>query len=323
MADTGLREKVVGFEKESSRLGLETAANWIAPEASTEFQVDRALLEDNGVRDIKEKFPSVNGLKSINGSISNLPVEQGANIGDLLYAVLGKAGTAGTEGDGAFSHVFTPATVVIPPTYSFHVDRGAVLGVKGYNGCLISKMTLTQAFNERLMMNADIIGLNEAAGNMGSPSFADPNPFTFDQIDSIKLTTVDHKLNITNFTINIANQAKLKQVLSGSDVSADIVCNDGIMVDGTFDAYLINLTERDKFVAGTISDLVITYVGDIIGGANPYKLIIDIHKIEYTAFPFGEVEGMFGATVNFKGVYSTGDSQTITVTVWNAQSGNY
>jgi len=324
MADTGIREKVVAFEKESTRLTLETAANWIAPESSTEFQVDRVLLEDNGTRDIKEKFPSVVGPKAVSGSIVNLPVEQDANLGDLLFAVLGGQGASpGSLGDGGYSHVFTPATVIIPPTYSFHVDRGAVLGVKGYNGCLIKKMTLNQEQGERLMMNAEIIGLNEATGNVGSPSFSDPDPFTFDHISSIALATVDNKANIVSFSINIDNQAKLKTPINGVVTPSDINCVDGVLVDGTFNTYMVNETERDKYVAGSVSDLVITYIGKVIGGAITYKITIDIHKIEYQAYPFGDINGMFGASVAFNAVYSTGDSQTITVTIQNAQSGSY
>ncbi len=324
MADTGIREKVIGVEEETTRMTLKNASRWIAPESSSEFQLDREYLEDNGVRDIKEKYPSVDGRVRVSGSIANLPVEQGNNFGVLLNNVLGKnAGAGSDKTNGVYEHVFTPATSILHPTLSFHVDRGAVLGVKGYNACLITKMTLTQAFNERLMMNADVIGINEASGTIGSPSFSDPNPFTFDQISTLKLGGTEHQANITNFTLNINNNGRLKEVLDGNAYASDVICTDGIMVDGTIDIIFESVTERDKFVAGTVSDFVITYIGDVVAGGITYKLIFDIHKVEYTAFPFGENDGLFGSSIAFRGVYSTGDTQTFTATVWNTQSATY
>ena len=322
MADTGIREKVVGVGKEGTRLTLTAATRWLAPESGSEFQMTRALLEDNATRDIKEKFPSVLGRKFASGSIVNLPVEQNNDFALLVDSVMGKNAGAGSVQTDAYVHVFTPATVLIPDTLSFVVDRGGVIADKGYNGCLVKKLSLSQEADERLMCNAEIIGLNEAAGTIGSATFADPNPFKFSDVSSIAIGGASNGANVTAWSMEIDNQAKLKNVLDGNETSSDIICVDGIVVTGTFQIYFVDSTERDKFVAGSTSDIVITYIGDKIS-TDSYRLIIDAHKLQYNAYPWGDMNGMFGASVSFNGYYSTGDTQTLTITIWNTQSAAY
>lgn len=321
MGVASIREKVVGLKKEGTRFTAESAATvWLAPDGSSEFTPAPELLEDVGVRDIKAKFPSILGRIAGTGAINGLPVDDD-NIGELMYSLLGSESSA-QDGGTAYTQTLTENAGVEYPVYTMFMDRGASLGVKAYEGCQVNKISLEQAENERLMATVEVIFKRETSGSMGSPTFVNPTPFVFNMLN-LKLGGVA-QTNVKNLSLSIDNQAHPTLVLNESRYLDNIVADAGLLIEGSFNLYLHSNTEYDKFMSNTTTYLQLKWVGAQIASTGYYSTLdINLYKIEYTAYPYGELDGLFGAAVTFRAVYSTSDSKQIQVEMTNTDSSGY
>ena len=85
MALFATERKTFGFKKEASRgIGEAAPAKFLAVGADSEFHYSTALIADEKIRGLKERFPSVAGILSGTGNLNSIDVEA-ATIGDLLF----------------------------------------------------------------------------------------------------------------------------------------------------------------------------------------------------------------------------------------------
>lgn len=245
----------------------------------------------------------------------------GANIANGAAAILGYTAddTAGLTyvSDNAvkyaFKHTFTRGGTIQRPGYTFFMDRG--LSVKKYNLTTVKKMTMTVPVDNLISMEADVLFQTEAAGSIGSPAYPTNEYLGFNGA-TIKLGGVTNS-DIHNLTLNIDNGAKIQRTLNQSQDVADILVAGKFMLDGSFTIFFQDEVERAKFLANTSNTLRITMVSDVIQGTYKYTVDVNLYRIHYKAYPFGEQDGLLAAKVDFTGVYSSTDGKAIQVDVTN------
>lgn len=301
-----------GYKKEAVRLTAETTpTSWFGVDPGSEINHRLVLLEDKGLRGVKATFPSKAGMLITDGKIA-MPLRT-AFIGAFLQMILGNASTAATAEATAYKHTFVLPTSTQPPTYTFFVDRS--LGVKKYNGCAVKKLSMKSGADGFIQVDTDIIGLTEAAGSIGSPSYAaETIPLTY-QHGIVKLGGVT-MTNIKEWALSIDTGLFAKRN-PGSQVASDVIAPGQMKIEGNMTIYFENETERAEFLVATKNALEFLITGDVIGTGVSEALNITIPKIAYKAFPYGEVDGMLGAQVVFEAEYDTATSKLVTVDLTN------
>ena len=74
-------------------------------------------------------------------------------------------------------------------------------------------------------------------------------------------------------------------------------------------------TERNKFVNKTASRLQVNLTGALIDGTTNNQFNVRLPKIEYVAVPFADLDGVIGASVEFKAIYGQNATGTGVVVV--------
>jgi hypothetical protein len=213
----------------------------------------------------------------------------------------------------AFKHTFTRGTSIQRTAYTLFMDRG--LSVKKYNLGTTKKFMITVPVDNLITMEADVLFKTEASGSIGSPAYP-TNAFLGFNHATIKIGGVANT-DIHNLQVSFDNSAKLQRTLSQSQDGADILAAGKFMIDGSFTIFFQDEVERAKFLANTSNTLQVTMAGDTIQGTYKYTVDLNLYRIHYKAYPFGEQEGLLAAKVDFTGVYSSTDSKAIQVDVTN------
>lgn len=318
MANYLVEDKVFGVKREASRGDAETsAARYIPVSRDSEFEYKPDLLADEGLRGSKNDFPPDTGRIGCTGSVETYM--RANEIGEFFLSALGAVSTTTPDISNCPSgrqHVFTLGSACdTNPLYTWFVDREQ--DVKSYNGCGISKLSLSGGFNDRAILKADIVGKseNEPVPAM-SPSWATDTPLLY---NNATVTLASGITYMREWAINIDTGLIVKAGLSGSQDIDDVLFGK-CKVDGSFVIYFENETERDKAIANTASDLTISLVGGEVcpGTGVNYTCTIALYEIHYTAMPFNDIDGLIGLAATFGAFYSTGDSKMIDVTLINS-----
>lgn len=216
-------------------------------------------------------------------------------------------------GNRVYKHTFSLPTSVQPPTYTFFVDRN--MEVKKYNGIAVRKMALTGNADGFLQHECELLGLSEAAGDIGSPSYANElAPLVFHHV-TVKLGGTA-MTNIKEWNLSIDSGLFGKRN-PGSQVAVDVIAPGRLKIEGSLTVYFEDETERAKFLAATSNSLQFLCVGSEIGTSVFETLDITLPKILYKAFPYGELDGLLGAQCTFEAVYDTVTSKLINVDLTN------
>jgi len=227
-----------------------------------------------------------------------------ADTADLSSAIT-YTGTVNVQ--DCFKHTFIRSTGLSPQAYTFFMDRG--LNKLSYSLGVAKAIELSGDMTNALKLSADIIFKTEATSVATfTPTWAEPAPFMFHQTAFTLASTPN--TDIRKYSVKIDNQAIAKWCFIGDGSSdlTDIITPAVLKVSGSFEIYFENATERAKFLAATSSALVVTLTGAVINGTFYKKLVITIPKMIYTAFPYGELDGLLGASVAFEGKYNLGGS---------------
>jgi len=307
-----IEQKRIGFKKEATRLTAETTPTiWNAFDPESELDVISKLIEDSATRGIKASYPPLAGPLDIAGKISG-PV-RAQNIGELLQMLLGDAVSVQQGATAAYKHTWNNPTTIQIPTFTLFMDRS--LSVKKYNGCGVKKIALTQPVDGALTIDAEVLGLAEAAGSIGVPTFTESGILTHKDCTVKIAGSTDN--NVKSWVLNIDNGMLLKRSMNQSQAPQDIITPGRMVVDGTFLIYFENETERDKFVANTTTTLQFLIEGAIIASTFKYTVDVNVYDVRYTAFPWGAEEGLLAAAVTWTGYYSTGSSKLLQVDLTN------
>ncbi len=239
----------------------------------------------------------------------------GANKANSIRATLGFADTDDTGSLSyvsdnvvvpVYKHSFKRGTGIQMPSYSMFMDRG--LSKKVYNLCCAKSLKLSGSMDGKLKADVDLMFKSEGDGTAVTmtPTWEDPVPFMFFQTD-VKLGGVSD-VNIESWNLEIDNQSVEQRTLNQSQEVKDILAVGRLLVKGGYEVYFENETERAKFLANTQQSLQVVLTGGLIKTGSNFKLDIQLARIHYDAFPFGEKNGLLGAVVAFNGYYKVGGS---------------
>ena len=320
MALFATERKTFGFKKEASRgVGEAAPAKFLAVGADSEMHYATALIPDEKIRGLKERFPSVAGALAGTGNINAIDVEA-STIGDLLFGCLGAVATTQPDAGGAptvFQHNFTRLNALQMPSFSYFVDRG--LSVKRYPLSVIKKLVFKGTVNGKAQVDADLLFKTEEAVASFAPSYGIPKPLMFFQTD-FKVEGVSD-INVKSWSVSIDNNSEVLRSYNLSRDARDIVTKKPFEIDGSFELFFESETQRAKFLAGTAAALNIILTGDILQGTQKAKLELSMQEVKYSAYPFGNVDDLLGAAVAFHAEFDPILQRSVEVILTNQVSG--
>lgn len=211
-----------------------------------------------------------------------------------------------------FKHTFTRNAAIERVGYTFFIDRG--LSVKKYNLSTVKKLQLNIPVDNIVMMEADVLFKTEASGSIGSPAFPTNEYLGFNHAD-ISIGGSGNT-DIHNLVVNIDPGSKILRTLNQSQDIANILASGKFMIDGSFTIYFQDETGRTKFLANTSTTMQVELVGSALG-TQYFKVDLNLYRVHYKAYPFGEQDGILAAKVEFSAVYSSSDTKAIQVAVYN------
>ena len=311
-----IEQKIFGLGKESVTRGTAAAPSvWLPVAKDTEMIYKLNLVKDEQVRDILEVFPSKAGIKDGTGKISGVDVDA-TNIGEILFSLMGKRADAQEGATVAYSHKFTKdSTVLQNQSYTFYVGRG--LSAKQYSLGVVKSVAMKGTVDGKAKLDADVLFQTETTDSAAiTPTWVDPTPFMFYNTQ-IKTGGSADITTIKDWNLTIDNQSFAKRVLNQSQDIVDVVTAGKLQVSGGFTAYFEDEARRTLFLAATSTTLEIICTGGAIATPYNYSLDINMPHILYTAYPFGEVDGLLGAAVTFDAYYDVATSETIDITLIN------
>lgn len=291
--------KIFGFKKETSRgVGESAPGKFLAVGAESEFNYKAALIADDKIRGLKERFPSSPGIKEGTGTLVAIDVEA-ATIGDLLLGGLGSVASAQPDAAHAptvYRHTFSRLNSISMPSFSFFIDRG--LSVKRYPLSVIKKLNFTGAVDGKALVSADVLFKTEEAASAFTPTYGSPKPLMFFQTD-FKIDGVSD-VNVKSWSLHIDNGSAPHRTLNLNRDVKDILSPGRFAIDGGFEIYFETEAQRQKFLDATSAALDIVLTGDIIEGTFKNQLEFTMPEVRYSAFPFGNLENLLGAAVTFE-----------------------
>lgn len=304
--------KALGIAKESVRGTAEAApARFLAIAKGDPFDYVPEVIEDEQLRGSKIRIKPQQGRKNGTGRIS-LDAEP-HSIGEILLGILGQVSSAQQGATTAYKHTFTKMATLQHPSYTTFIDWG--IGVKEYNMTTFKSLTLTQADGGILKAAVDLMFKAEATAAAITPTWIVPAPFTFNMLD-VKIATVSD-VNVRDFSLVIDNGAYAQKNFNQSQDIADFLVKDKPKITGSFTVWFASEAERVKFLANTATTLELVWTGSQISGAYYNALDINLYQVHYKAFPFGFVDGILAATVNFEAYYSIDNSKEIQIDLTN------
>jgi hypothetical protein len=314
----------VGLGKETTWGTAVAASDYLrfASEGINE-EIEQILSESIG--GIVDESASFEGAHTISGDVS---FEVYPNIlGHLLRSALGAPVT--TQPDAlnnptVYQHVFTPvqsnfSNVCTLPPYTFEVHRDLEQAFQ-YAGGVVNELMLSFGSDNKIMQgSASIIAKALSLIAKTTPSFETTNPFLWDQAT----ITIGGSINtdIQTAEVGVQNSLEGRATLNGTKQISRIwrTGKRAFPVNLTFD--LKDMTEFNRFRSQSEVAAKIELVGPVISGSHNIKLVIDIPKLRYTAFPIN-VGGSETITAQVNGVakYDPASTSAMKFTLINTKS---
>lgn len=301
----------VGLAKESVRGTAESSpGSWIAVHPDSRMNYSAILLPDTSLRGTMSKWADAVVATQGDGIIK-FPL-RASDVGEFVHMLMGDPSSAQQGGTSAYLHTFTQASTLLPQSYTVFMDRN--IGVLKYNGCNVAELKVTGTPEDFIMVEASMMFLGEASGSIGSPSYVESEELTWQHVtfniagsSNTEVKSFEFSLKNGLFRKRVTAQSAAPEQLVATEYSAD--CN--------FVVYFENTTERDKFIAGTVTSIEAVIAGDTIASTYKYTLEILLDDFVYTAFPWGVEDGLIAAQVVGHAVYDTSNTRLFRVRVTN------
>jgi len=310
-------QKKFGFKKELSRGVSESApAKYLAVGAESEMTYNTALIPDEKLRGLKERFPSSAGIKEGKGSLAAIDLEA-ATIGDLLLGCLGSVSTAqpdATNSPTVYRHTFSRLNGLQMPSFTFFVDRG--ISVKRYPLTVLKKLAFSGAVDGKGQVSADVLFKTEEPSTSFTPTYQAPKPLMFFQTD-FKIDGVSD-VNVKSWSLNVDNGSVAQRTLNLTRDVKDIVSPGKFIIDGGFEIYFESEAQRQKFLDAGAAALEIDLTGDIIEDTFKNEVKFSLPEVRYSAYPFGAIEDLLGAAVTFNAEYKASAGHSLQAVLTNA-----
>lgn len=317
MALATSESRQLGLAKETARGTAEAAATkWRGITVDSELTYARNLIDDEAKRGISAKFAARAGTKVGQGTIK-FPV-RASEVGEFLHMLTDAPSSTLVGPSLAYSHVFTvPSSQIQPPSYTAWLDRGAAAVVKRYALCNVAALTFSGDQEGLAMMEAEMMFKAEDDDSTpGSPSYTLESEQIASYETTLKIDTVA-QAQIKDYSFKLENNLFPQRTLNGSADIKDLLAVGPHKLSGSFSIYLDTEAERAKFLAGTQLALDLVMTGQIIETVFPFSLTIAAPKAKYRAFPFGDMDGLLGAAVEFEAEYDFSTSRLYRATLVN------
>lgn len=307
--------KFLGLGKETTRGVAVNPTRFIAVTRDTEMEYRLTLIEDELIRGIFARFPPMPGIKEGTGTI-NIEV-QSDNIGEFLLSLLGRVVTT-SPATGVYLHTFDRhPTLITLPSYTIYLDRRLVR--KRYPLSVVKSITFTGTVDGKVTASISVLFKREEPAPEVIPTWTPPAPFMFYQT-FIKIADTLNLSDIKEWSLTIDNESIVKRTLSGSQDIDDILSFGKMLINGSMSIYFENEVEREKFLSNTATSLEILLEGATITGDHKNSIRFILPRVHYTAYPFGELDGMLGAAVTFNCYYSLPSAYAIKIELKNTVS---
>lgn len=315
MSNYSVFQKRFGLIKESTRGTAETTPTvWIQPLVDSEM-IYKLMYEQNAeIRGLNLGAPApiptyIDGQGKIKMYL------RPSELGEFFHMFIGDAVSAQQGGSAAYLHTFTPGAIIQPDSYTITVDRN--VSVKKYNFCQAKQIKITRAPGAPILFEADVMFDTEAAGSIGSPSFAQSNALTF-QHDTFQIAAGSNT-QVKNWEVTLDNGLiPLRTTGQKQGVSDFMVTEHKATVN--FTLYFASDTERDKFVAGSSSSIQITITGETIASSFKYQLDLLFDEVYYTAFPYEAEDKILAAKVVAQAAYNISNARIYRAQLQNANT---
>jgi len=313
-----IEQKYFALGKETTRGTAVAPSKYIPVLKDTEFEYKLNLVPDELVRGIFERFPSHAGTKEGTAKISGIDVMSN-NIGELLNSLYGKVTSSLVGPTNAYQHVFEKNNTTIQnPSYTVHINRG--IGQKQYPLSVVKSIILKGTVDGKITADCTVLFKSEnTEGFTLSPTWSEMKPFMFYQTTVSFDNTADLQ-TVKDWTVTIDNGSVYQRVLNNSQDVKDILTIGKINITGGMTVYFEDEARRTKFLNGDTTAIEIKAEGDTIETSYKHTIKITIPAAKYTAYPFGEVDGLLGAAVTFEGFYDLTTQKSSTVTLINTET---
>lgn len=320
MGAASLQELQLGLAKEVVRGTLVSPATiWHAIAGDSDLAFTPQFIDDESKRGVNANFPAERGV-NVGAGVLKAPL-RASDIGEYLQMAMGDPVSALVTASLAFRHTYTGGAVnLLLPTYSAHLNRGAALGVKGYNRLSVNTLQFSQDEVGLMQWEAGCLFEAEAAGGIGAPSFAGASEEFAPGQAVLKLDTVAQP-QVKTWSVTIDNNMLAQRTQNASRNIRDIIARGPMRITGEGLFYFEDLAERDNFLAGTPRNITIRATSEeIIETAQAYDLKIDVQRAIWRAHPYGEDEGLIAAAAEFEGEYDIASSSLFTVELINKKA---
>jgi hypothetical protein len=282
-------------------------------------EIEQVISEN--ISGVVDEGASYEGMHNISGDIS-FDVYPNV-VGHLLRAAFG-APVSTEVVAGVYQHVFTPAqenfsNVCALPPYTLEVHRDMEQAFQ-YSGAVVNELTFSFGTDNKLMQgSAAIIAKALALIAKTVPNFEATNPFRWFQAT----VTLDAAINkdISTVEFGIQNNLEGRASLDGTKVISRVLRSGFRSFPVKFSLDLKDMAEYNKFRAQNEVPLKIELTGDVISGANNYKMIIDVPKFRFAAFPINvDGAGEIATQVDGSAKYDPAALHAMKITLINSMA---
>ncbi len=229
---------------------------------------------------------------------------------------------AAVSGSGPYTHAATLASALpVGLTVECPRDDTAVTGDSAflYDGCQISKLTLSQAVEDILMCEVELVGRDRTLVAATSATFPDFYPIDWSQL--VTFTVAGVSVAVESWDLTIENALASDRYKLGDRKRKGIGRSAARKISGKFTCEYEQLTEHAYFIAqDTLVAMAIGYSNGLAAG-NLKTLAIAMPKVAIQGDdPVPSDSGPIKITLAFEAFMSAAQNDEMTLTLVNAQS---
>jgi len=310
----------IGLGKETT-WGTAVAATAYVPFVSESITLEKEQLIDPSIKAIFDESPSYEGLNTISGDIT---FEVRPEIlGYFLRSALGAPTTTqpdAVNAPSAYQHEFIPAQTKFaddchlwPYTIEIHRDLGTAFQ---YAGCVVNNLQLTFGVDQKILRAvASIIGKSVTTIAATTPSFETADPWIWKDA-TITIGGASNTM-LESFQWAVNNNCEGLPTINGSRDIGIIHRTSPRTFPLSLTFTVDDLTEYNRFANQNETAFVVTLTGATIEGGENFKLVLDMPKVRYTAFPVNMDGGRVTVDVTAVAKYDSTNGYATKVTLEN------
>lgn len=271
----------IAIQKETSFATNPSSPNLVkVPFLSESLSRSIELIDNTHIRGDRSSSTPVRGNTDVSGNIS---LNLGAYPGQLLLGVMGSVTTTDNL-DGSYSHTMKVGSTL--PSFTVEKAFPDISQYILYQGCKISKMSLTASPSGFQQASFDIMGAKATAS--GTSFDSTPTELTDAAFDGFRIASLleggSSVTNVTEVTLDIDNGLDGDTFVIGGNGQRGSLNEGLVKVTGTLNGFFENLSLYNKAVNQTETSLKLTYAfGDGDGTAGNESLVIEMPEVLFSA----------------------------------------